>query len=47
MGGFGQCSYSVAAGADDIVFAPGVEKLQDTGYGGLLLKSKVYYKNSL
>jgi acetyl-CoA C-acetyltransferase len=32
---FRAASYSVAAGAYDIVLALGVEKLKDTGYGGL------------
>lgn len=33
-------SYAVAAGAVDIALALGVEKLKDTGYGGLPLKTK-------
>lgn len=33
-------SYAVAAGAVDIALAMGVEKLKDTGYGGLPLKTK-------
>lgn len=32
--------YAVAAGACDIALAMGVEKLKDTGYGGLPLKTK-------
>jgi len=33
-------SYAVAAGAVDIALAVGVEKLKDTGYGGLPLRTK-------
>jgi acetyl-CoA C-acetyltransferase len=33
-------SYAVAAGAADIALALGVEKLKDTGYGGLPLRTK-------
>ena len=33
-------SYAVAAGAVDIALALGVEKLKDTGYGGLPIKTK-------
>jgi acetyl-CoA C-acetyltransferase len=33
-------AYAVAAGAVDIALALGVEKLKDTGYGGLPLKTK-------
>jgi acetyl-CoA C-acetyltransferase len=33
-------TYAVAAGAADIALAIGVEKLKDTGYGGLPLKTK-------
>jgi len=33
-------TYAVAAGAVDIALALGVEKLKDTGYGGLPLKTK-------
>lgn len=33
-------SYAVAAGACDIALALGVEKLKDTGYGGLPLRTK-------
>lgn len=33
-------SYAVAAGAVDIALALGVEKLKDTGYGGLPLRTK-------
>ncbi|WP_448042912.1 acetyl-CoA acetyltransferase [Bradyrhizobium liaoningense] len=33
-------SYAIAAGAVDIALAVGVEKLKDTGYGGLPLRTK-------
>ena len=33
-------AYAVASGAGDIALAIGVEKLKDTGYGGLPLKTK-------
>ncbi len=33
-------TYAVAAGACDIALAMGVEKLKDTGYGGLPVKTK-------
>ena len=33
-------AYAVAAGAADVALALGVEKLKDTGYGGLPLKTK-------
>ena len=33
-------AYAVAAGACDIVFALGVEKLKDTGYGGLPVRTR-------
>ena len=32
--------YAVAAGAVDVALAMGVEKLKDTGYGGLPVKTK-------
>src|ERR1700754_2614603 len=33
-------AYAVAAGACDIALAMGVEKLKDTGYGGLPIRTK-------
>src|ERR1041384_4620562 len=37
--------YAVASGAADIALAPGVEKLKDTGYGGLPQRSRGVLNN--
>ena len=38
-------SYAVASGAVDIAVAVGVEKLKDTGYGGLPLRTKGFFND--